>query len=66
MFNGLLIAGIGAAAIMMCIAGPEKRAAVPADNASVYDFSVADIDGHQVKLSKYKGDVMLIVNVASR
>lgn len=33
---------------------------------SVYDFSVQDIDGKEVSLSKYKGKVSLIVNVASR
>ncbi len=33
---------------------------------SIYDIEVKDIDGKVVKLSQYKGDVMLIVNVASR
>ncbi|CAM8952751.1 unnamed protein product [Rhodiola kirilowii] len=33
---------------------------------SVYDFTVKDIDGNDVSLSKYKGKVMLIVNVASK
>lgn len=33
---------------------------------SVLDFKVRDIDGKQVKLKKYKGDVLLIVNVASK
>lgn len=32
---------------------------------SVYDFSVKDIDGKDVLLSKYKGDVCILVNVAS-
>ncbi len=32
---------------------------------SVYDFTVKDIDGKDVSLSKYKGDVLMIVNVAS-
>ncbi|QDF28474.1 glutathione peroxidase [Halarcobacter anaerophilus] len=33
---------------------------------SIYDFSVKDIDGNEVSLSKYKGKVLLIVNVASK
>ncbi len=32
---------------------------------SVYDFEVDDIDGNKVSLSKYKNQVMLIVNTAS-
>jgi glutathione peroxidase len=32
---------------------------------SLYDFTVKDIDGKEVKLSDYKGKVLLIVNVAS-
>lgn len=34
--------------------------------SSVYDFTVKDIDGNDVPLAKYKGHVLLIVNVASR
>lgn len=32
---------------------------------SIYDFDVVDIDGKSVSMSKYKGKVLLIVNVAS-
>src|SRR5947208_2323171 len=32
---------------------------------SIYDFQVTTIDGKKVELSKYKGKVLLIVNVAS-
>jgi cytochrome oxidase Cu insertion factor (SCO1/SenC/PrrC family) len=32
---------------------------------SVYEFTVSDIDGKEVALAKYKGDVCIIVNVAS-
>ena len=34
--------------------------------ASIYDFSVTDISGDQVKLDKYRGRAMLIVNTASK
>jgi hypothetical protein len=47
--------------------GTEKE---PADIGkrvqSIYDFAVQDIDGRDVKLDKYKGQVCLIVNTASR
>ncbi len=33
---------------------------------SFYDFTVKDIDGDDVELSKYRGQVCLVVNVASR
>jgi Glutathione peroxidase len=32
---------------------------------SFFDFSVKSLDGKDVALSKYKGDVCLVVNVAS-
>ncbi len=35
-------------------------------NNSIYEFIMKNIDGEQVSLSKYKGKVILIVNVASR
>jgi glutathione peroxidase len=40
----------------------ETIAAAP----SVYDFTVKSIDGKEVKLSKYKGKKLLIVNTASK
>nr|ANA75381.1 glutathione peroxidase [Hevea brasiliensis] len=33
---------------------------------SIYDFTVKDIQGNDVSLSKYSGKVLLIVNVASK
>jgi len=33
---------------------------------SIYNFTVKNIDGEDVSLSKYKGKVLLIVNVASK
>ncbi|KAL0886012.1 hypothetical protein Bca101_009995 [Brassica carinata] len=37
-----------------------------AAETTVHNFTVNDIDGNDVSLNKYKGKVMLIVNVASR
>ncbi len=34
--------------------------------ATIYDFKMKDIDGKEVPLSKYKGKVLLVVNVASK
>ena len=33
--------------------------------AGIYDFTVADIGGKKVKLDRYKGKVMLVVNTAT-
>jgi len=32
---------------------------------SVYEFKADDIDGNEVSLEKYRGQVLIIVNVAS-
>lgn len=45
----------------------EKKAAASAQQAdSVHDFKMESLAGKEVDLSKYKGKVLLIVNVASR
>lgn len=38
----------------------------PAISESLYDFEVIDIDGKEMSLESYKGNVLLIVNVASK
>lgn len=38
----------------------------PKDASSVYDFTVNDIKGAEVSLSKYRGHPLIIVNVASK
>lgn len=46
---------------------PTTQPAVTAATArSPLDFTLPDIDGHDVPLSKYKGQVVLLVNVASK
>ncbi|KAL1251373.1 hypothetical protein QQF64_019169 [Cirrhinus molitorella] len=33
---------------------------------SIYEFSATDIDGNEVSLEKYRGEVVIITNVASK
>ena len=60
---GVVCAGVGVAAL-----GQDSAKKPTADGStvkSIYEFTVNDIDGKEVSLAKYKGDVCLIVNVAS-
>ena len=36
------------------------------ETATFHDFTVKDIDGQDVQLSRYRGEVCLVVNVASK
>ncbi|XP_020090839.1 probable phospholipid hydroperoxide glutathione peroxidase [Ananas comosus] len=45
---------------------PGVAYATAATEKSIYDFTVKDIDGKDVSLSKFKGKALLIVNVASK
>ncbi|KAG6485202.1 probable phospholipid hydroperoxide glutathione peroxidase [Zingiber officinale] len=45
---------------------PGAAYATAATEKSIYDFTVKDIDGKDVSLSKFKGKVLLFVNVASQ
>lgn len=58
----MLVAAVSFGAV--ALGGDEAKSAKPQGN-SVYDFTVKDIDGKEISLAKYKGDVLLIVNVAS-
>jgi glutathione peroxidase len=44
----------------------EEKPAMGDEPKSVYDFTMKSIDGKDVKLSSYRGKVVMIVNVASR
>lgn len=57
---------LAAAGAMAMVCSWAHGAEPPAGGASIYDFTVKSIDGQDVPLAKYKGDVLLIVNVASR
>jgi len=54
------------AAAAVAVAGTSSPISADPAPKSVLDFTVKDIDGKNVKLSKYKGDVILIVNTASK
>lgn len=60
-----VIAVAGAAVLGMMPAGVLSQSKAKAPQ-TVHDFTVKDIDGRSVKLNRYKGKVLLIVNVASR
>lgn len=45
---------------------PTASAPARAKTGSFYDFKMKTIDGEEVSLEKYKGKVLLVVNVASR
>jgi len=47
------------------VSTPAKMAAAPKEK-SVLEFTMKDIDGKDVKLSKYKGNVIMFVNTASK
>ncbi len=57
-----LFIGIIGAAVYFSSSAPT----VSAKTKSVLDFKMKDIDGKEVALKKYKGDVLLIVNTASK
>lgn len=46
------------------VSQPKEQAAV--GKKSVYDFTMKTIDGKDKSLAEYKGDVLLVVNVASQ
>jgi glutathione peroxidase len=58
------VAGVAAAYSLGFIFNPSPAA--PPKEASVYEFTMNDIDGKPVKLDTYKGKVIMIVNTASK
>ena len=56
-------------ALLSAVSGGEVKKESPKEEThmpGIYDFRVADIDGNDVNLADYKGNVLLIVNVASK
>lgn len=43
-----------------------KDSEIMMETSSIYDFTLNDIDGNPVDLAKYKGEKLLLVNVASK
>jgi len=53
--------------VWLCDEKQHCAQAVDWQNAkSIYEFSANDIDGNEVSLEKYRGNVCIIVNVASK
>src|SRR5690349_18408793 len=57
---GVLAIAFGAAFLV------HHTESVSASSPSILDFKMKDIDGKDVKLKKYKGNVLLVVNTASK
>ncbi len=66
MLDCLAITALGIGSLALCLSASDTGVNTSAADPSIYDFAVKDIDGQEVKLSKYKGDVLMIVNVASK
>lgn len=65
--SAVLMAGLVlGTSVMKANATSNDSDKTPIAAKSVYDFKVKSIDGKDVDLSRYRGDVLLIVNVASR
>jgi len=63
---GLVSALLAAGAVWRLAAvTPAAAGAAGASTASLYDFTVNDLSGHPVPLAAYRGQVTLVVNVAS-
>src|SRR5262245_41310686 len=68
----LMLLGVGAlvvCATLIAIVGLDlfaSEAGGPMTESSVLDFNMKTIDGQEVKLDSYRGNVLLLVNVASK
>ncbi|KAL9698051.1 hypothetical protein quinque_001492 [Culex quinquefasciatus] len=56
----------GTAVVAMNLLSTSSVLASSATPKTVYDFSAVDIDGNKVSLDRYRGHVLIIVNVASK
>lgn len=64
----LFLIGSAALAVACMATLPPSQKAASTDGhlpKSIYDFTMSNIDGHPVKLSEFKGKVLMIVNTAS-
>src|SRR5688572_14692013 len=58
----IVLLAVAAVCFGLCIYCANTSSAAP---PTVFDFKMKDIDGKDVKLKKYKGNVLLVVNTAS-
>ncbi|MEP7212329.1 MAG: glutathione peroxidase [Acidobacteriota bacterium] len=58
--------GFGVFTVFQGKSAKQEAASVEPPAKSIYEFQMKDIDGRDVKLSKYKGNVLLVVNTASK
>jgi glutathione peroxidase len=63
-FGAQVILGTLLAALLLT-ALPARPATADTKAPSIYDFTMTNIDGRPVKLSEYRGYVLLVVNTAS-
>jgi len=64
---GLLgVTGAGAFAASRCNISPIRLLAESSHPNAFYQFTAKDIDGNVVDMSKYQGQVCVVVNVASK
>ena len=59
----IVLIALAAVCFGLCIYCSQISSAAP---PTVFDFKMKDIDGKDVKLKKYKGNVLLVVNTASK
>ncbi|HSI71890.1 MAG TPA: glutathione peroxidase [Fimbriimonas sp.] len=50
----------------MAVLGCQTATVATPQAKSLYDFTMKDIDGKEIHLSKFKGKVVMVVNVASK
>lgn len=62
----ILVAAVGGAFYYTSRPAENNIVKAAPTNESMYDITVKDIDGNDVKLDTYKGKVLLIVNTASK
>lgn len=61
----VLAAGLTIAVNVGSAGAPQKGPLMASKTASLYDFTMDDIDGKPVNLGQYRGKVLLLVNTAS-
>ncbi|HEV8591487.1 MAG TPA: glutathione peroxidase [Pyrinomonadaceae bacterium] len=63
---GSIVFVFAAVAIAVFVYHHRAETQVSAASSTIFDFKMKDIDGKDVKLKQYKGNVLLVVNTASK